>query len=165
VRGAYSYTVEVPDGNQDLGFFVLRKGGKTLLRTPLKDLSASTSVVWSDDNRHFAITWSNGGAVGWFDVKAFRIDGDSVEQLPVAEKAYQAFKARHWCETRGDNIQAYQWSPDSRSLVLVLSVYPTSDCGKEMGYTEGYVVDAETGTVKQHWDLARLNAYLKSHPE
>src|ERR1700744_2990139 len=39
-RADLSYTVEVPDENQDLGFFVLRRGAKELLRTPLKDLSA-----------------------------------------------------------------------------------------------------------------------------
>jgi hypothetical protein len=164
-RGAYSYTVEVPDENQNLGFFVLRQAQKELLRTPLKDLSASTSVVWSDDDRHFAITWSNGGAIGGFEVRVFQIDGASVTELPAISKAFEAFKARHWCEERGDNIQAYRWAADSKGLILVLSVYPTSDCGKEMGHTEAYVVDAATGNIREHWSIKQLNQYLRSHPE
>jgi hypothetical protein len=164
-HGEFSYTVKTA-GNIDLSStFVLRRDGKVMLETPLEELSASTSVVWSDDNRHFAVTWSNGGAAGWFNVKVFRIDGDSVTELPAVAKAYRAFKDRHWREARGDNVQAYNWLSDSRRLVLVLSVYPTSDCGKEMGHTEGYVVDAETGAIKEHWNLAKLNAYLRSHSE
>jgi hypothetical protein len=150
------------EGNGD---FVLRRANKELLRTGLKDLSASTSVVWSDDKRSFAVTWSNGGAIGNFSVRVFHIDGDSATEWPATQQAFDIFKARHWCRTRGDNIQAYRWLPDSRALVLVLSVYPTSDCGKDLGHTEAYVVDAPTGNVKEHWGIRRLNAYMGLHPE
>lgn len=136
-----------------------------MLRTVLKDLDASASVVWSDDKKEFAVTWSDGGAAGGFHVRAFRVAGNTVTELPVAEKAFDAFKARHWCESRGDNIQAYGWLPDSHRLVLVLSVYPTSDCGKEMGYTEAYVVNAATGDIRQHWEASRLERYMRAHPE
>lgn len=159
LRGPFTYMVE-----QD-GFFLLRRNGKEILRTLLKDADASVSVVWADDNKHFAVTWSDGGAIGGFHVRAFQVQGDSVTELPAASKAFAAFKSHHWCETRGDNVQAYQWLPDSRDLVLVLSVYPTSDCGKEMGYTEGYVVDAATGDVRQHWNPKKLNRYIHAHPE
>jgi len=63
-----------------------------------------------------------------------------------------------------DNIQAYRGSGLSR-LILVLSVYPTGDCGKELGHTEAYVVDATTGNIRQHWAIKRLNAYMRSYPE
>jgi hypothetical protein len=122
-------------------------------------------VVWSDDKRNFAVTWSDGGAIGGFYVRVFHIDGDSVTELPSTQAAFGKFKAHHWCETRGNNIQAYDWLADSRQLVLVLSVYPTSDCGKEMGHTEAYVVDAATGNIRQHWNVKQLNSYVRSHPE
>jgi hypothetical protein len=160
-----TYTVEVNSKDDATGDFVLRRADTELLRTPLLDLSASTSVVWSDDKKSFAVTWSNGGASGWFDVRVFRIEGESVTEFKTSQKAFEAFKTRHWCEARGDNIQAYQWLPNSRDLVLILSVYPTSDCGKDMGHTEGYVVDAATGEIRQHWGLKRLEAYMRSHPE
>ena len=157
-KGSLTYTVDGDD-------FVIRRSGKELLRAPLKDLSASVSVVWSDDQTHFAVTWSDGGEIGGFHVRAFRVEGDSFIELLATQKAYDVFKAHYWCETRGDNIQAYKWLPDSRSLVLVLSVYPTGDCGKDLGHTEGYVVDAATGDILQHWGIRHLNAYMRAHPE
>jgi hypothetical protein len=164
-QGDLAYTVEVTSKDDNGGDFVLRRAGKELLRTPLKDLSASTSVVWSSDKERFAVTWSNGGGIGGFHVRVFQIKGDSVIELPATQQAFGAFKARHWCEARGDNMQAYGWLSNSSKLVLILSVYPTSDCGKELGHTEAYVVDASSGAIRQHWSLKQLNAYMRSHPE
>lgn len=132
---------------------------------PLKDLSASVSVVWSDDRHSFAVTWSDGGAIGAFSVRVFHVEADSVSELPAWEKAWTEFKKRHWCRTRGDNIQAYSWLPDSKQLILVLSVYPTGDCGADLGHTEAYVVNAKTGEIEQNWSIKKLNAYMRLHPE
>jgi hypothetical protein len=164
-QGDLTYTVEVNSQDDSGGNFVLLRAGKELLRTPLKDLSASTIVVWSEDRKSFAVTWSNGGAAGGFYVRVFHIEGDSVTEWLATRQAFEAFKARHWCATRGDNTQAYRWLPDSHELVLILSVYPTSDCGKEMGLTEAYIVEAATGDIRQHWSINRLNAYIRTHPE
>lgn len=164
-HGEFAYTVDKLKDNDEDGDFVLRRRDKVLLRTPLKDLSASVSVVWSPDSRSFAITWSNGGASGGFDVRVFQIRGDSAVELPAVGVAYEAFKARHWCPARGDNLQAYRWTSDSKELILVLSVYPTGDCGKQMGHTEGFVVDASTGRIIKNWNRHRLEAYVRSHPE
>jgi hypothetical protein len=139
-QGDLTYTVEVNSQDDSGGNFVLLRAGKELLHTPLKDLSASTSVV-------------------------FHIEGSSVTEWPAVKQAFDTFKAQHWCKTRGDNIQAYQWLPNSQGLVLVLSVYPTSDCGKDLGHTEAYVVDASTGNIQQKWGISQLNAYMRSHPE
>lgn len=157
-KGEYTYRVN------DEGF-VLRHNRRVVLRTGLRGLSASVSVVWSEDSRNFAITWSTGGAIGFFRVRAFHVDGDVVTELPGGKLAWREFTAHHGCKTRGDNIQAHSWLPESQRLVLVLSVYPTGDCGWDMGYTEGYVVDAPTGEIREHWNLKQLNAYLKYHPE
>jgi hypothetical protein len=135
-QGDFDYTVEVNSKDDSGGFFVLRHDGKELLHTPLKDLSASTSVVWSDNNKSFAVTWSDGGAIGNFHVRVFHIERNAVFEWPATRQAFESFKTAHWCKTRGDNIQAYKWLPDSRGLVLVLSVYPTGDCGKDLGHTE-----------------------------
>lgn len=95
----------------------------------------------------------------------FSVQGEKIAELPATETAWNAFKVHYWCETRGDNIQAYNWAPGTDDLVLVLSVYPTSDCGEEMGHTEAYVVDAATGNIQQHWNLDQLEAYMRAHPE
>ena len=162
-EGELSYRVETE--KETAGTFVLARGAMVLLRTQLDDLDASVSVVWSDDQKNFAITWSDGGSIGGFHVRAFHIDGDTVSELPVASRAFESFKARHWCELRGDNIQAHSWLHESRDLLLVVSVYPTGDCGKEMGHTEAYVVEAATGQIREHWNLKQLNTYMRSHPE
>ena len=164
-RGDYSYTIDNLNEDDSKGDFALLRKGQELFRTPLKDLSASVSVVWSRDSHFFAVTWSDGGAIGNFHVRAFRVQDDAVTELPVTRKAFASFKARHWCEERGDNIQAYRWTADSKSLVLVLSVYPTGDCGAQLGHTEGFVVDALTGRIKENWNVRQLNAYIRSHPE
>jgi hypothetical protein len=164
-RRMYRYTVDVTGSLSADAEFVLHRGEKELLRTPLKDLSGSTSVVWADDDRSFAVTWSDGGSVGVFHVRAFHIEGDSVTELPAVSKSFEAFKARHWCKSRGDDVQAYQWLPDSRQLILILTVYPTSDCGEDLGHMEAYVVDASTGDIRQHWNLKELNQYIRTHPE
>jgi hypothetical protein len=163
-RGDLTYTVKVRD-EDDGGTFILRKGKRELLHAELKDLSASVSAVWADDEKRFAVTWSDGGAIGGFHVRVFRIEEDRVAELPAIDKAFAAFKSRYWCKARGDNVQAYDWLEDSRRLVLVLSVYPTGDCGKDSGHTDAYVVDAETGDVQERWGMRRLNAYIRSHPE
>lgn len=164
-RGDFNYRVEVSEQNEKDNVFVVRRAGKELLRTPLKGLSASTSVFWSSDNKSFAVTWSDGGSIGNFHVRAFHINGESVAEWPAAEKAYAAFSAQHWCAARGDNVQAYQWLPNSSELILVLSVYPTSDCGAELGHTEAYVVDAATGSIRERWGAARLESYIRAHPQ
>lgn len=145
--------------------FVLRRGKKVLLHTELADLSGSIRAVWSEDKKSFAITWSNGGSIGVFHVRAFHVDGDSVTELPAVTQAFDEFKARHWCKTRGDNMQAFGWFPNSRDLVLVASVYDTGDCGRDLGHTEAYVVDATTGNIQQHWGFRQLKAFMRSHPE
>jgi len=164
-HGEFTYTVDNLKEDDGGGDFVLRRGDRELIRTSLKDLSASISVVWSPNSHAFAVTWSDGGAIGNFYMRAFQIRGDSVAEMPATQQAFQNFKARHWCIPRGDNVQAYRWSADSRNLVLVLSVYPTGDCGKDLGHTEGYVVEASTGKIEQNWNVRQLNRYVRSHPE
>lgn len=164
-QGYLTYTVEMDSKDDSGGIFVLRRGNRELLRTPLKDLSASVSVVWSDNKKNFAITWSDGGAIGGFHVRVFHVEGSSVSEWPATQQAFESFKTVYWCKARGDNIQAYRWLSDSQELILVLSVYPTSDCGKDLGHTEAFVVDAETGKIQQHWEIAQFKAYMHSHPE
>ncbi len=163
--GDLTYTVEVKPKEDTGGDFVLRRAGKELLRARLEALSASVSVVWSTDKRNFAITWTNGGEVGGFQVRVFHIEGDSIIELPATRAAIEAFEDHHWCAARGDSVQAHSWLPDSRALVLVLSINSTADCGRDVGHTEGYLVDAPTGKIREHWSIKQLNAYMEAHPE
>jgi len=163
-RGAFAYSVRMPPSEEG-GTFVLRRNRKVLLTTPLKELSASVSVVWSQKDDWFAITWSDGGAVGGFHTRVFHVAGDEVRETQAVARAFHDFRSRHSCKERGENVQAYRWDEASESLVLVMSVYPTSDCGKEMGHTEAYFVQATDGAILQHFDLAQLKAYMKTYPQ
>jgi len=64
----------------------------------------------------------------------------------------------------GKTYQAYRWDEANEALVLVMSVYPASDCGKEMGHTEAYFVQPADGGILHHVDLAQLEAYMKTYP-
>lgn len=162
-RGDFKYLVDTTSVEND-GTFVLRKNGEVLLHTILQDLSASVSVVWSPKNDAFAITWSDGGAIGNFHVRVFQIHDRTVEEVPASEKAIANFKLRHYCPSRGNNVQAYRWL-NSDQLLLVTSVYPTGDCGLDGGHMEGYVVHVQDGSIVRHLNLQELKADMREHPE
>jgi len=163
-HGEYRYTV-ITNKDETEAKFQLTKGSAVLLSTPLKDWSASVSVVWSKEGSSFAITWSDGGAIGNFHVRAFKINDSQVVEEPVTKHAFHSFKARHYCIARGNNIQAYEWSSSGDKLLLVLSVYPTGDCGKDLGHMEAYWVQADNGAILQHLTLRELTGYIKLHPQ
>jgi hypothetical protein len=77
--------------------------------------------------------WSNGGAIGGYEVRAFRIVGGQVTELVITKKAEDEFERKHPCPDRGHNIYAVRWLKGSEELLLAMQVYPTSDCGKELG--------------------------------
>ena len=121
--------------------------------------------MWYQDKKRFAVTWSDGGAIGDFHVLTFRIDGGAVIGEPLWQQALKDFKLHHHCAARGDNIQAFAWDQPTRSLLLVLSVYPTGDCGPELGFTQGYFVSDSDGHILRRISDSALVAYRKQHPQ
>jgi hypothetical protein len=158
-QGNLSYSVT------ESGRFTLSREQKMILSTDLKDLSASVFVVWSKRNEWLAITWSDGGAIGNFHTRVFHVAEDRVTEAESVRNAYADFRSRHWCRTRGDNVQAYAWDENTGALVLVTSVYPTGDCGKDLGHTEAYLVQPTDGAILKHLSLHEFNVYAKSHPQ
>jgi hypothetical protein len=156
-----TYSVHATE-NPDDGLFRLKRGVKTIYTTNLKDLSASVSVVWTAAGDWFAITWSNGGAVGGFQTRVFHVEGDKVTERYAARAALREFRSRHSCRARGENEQAYRWDEQTGALILVMSVYPTSDCGRDMGHTEAYFVDPADGKVVRHLTGSQFEVYVKN---
>lgn len=156
-QGAFSYTV-----GED-GKFILSKDHKMVWSTMLKDLSASVFVTWSERDNRFAITWSDGGAIGNFHTRVFHLAGDSINETASTQIAFQDFRGRHWCRTRGDNVQAAGWDRQTGALILVLSVYPTGDCGKDLGHTEAYFVAPQNGAIRRHLNIREFNLYAKRY--
>ncbi len=62
-------------------------------------------------------------------------------------------------------MQAYGWNKKTGALVLVTSVYPTGDCGKDLGHTEAYLVQPINGRILKHLTLGEFNVYAKTHPQ
>jgi hypothetical protein len=123
----------------------------------LRDLSASMFVDWSPDSRAFYFMWSNGGAAGGYEVRTFRIADNGVTETFATRTAERDFDRRHPCPTRRHNVYAGQWLEGSATLLLVVQVYPTSDC-KEMGLYRGYVVRTTDGTIVRGYSEAQLKS-------
>jgi len=163
-HGHYTFTVDTKDKNETDGVFRLLQDNKILLSTPLRHLSASVSVVWSPNDSGFSLTWSDGGAIGMFRTRVFLLEKGLFVEKPITSFAFTDFKKRHFCRARGDNIQAYNW-PSPNSILLVMSVYPTSDCGADMGHLEAYLVSTTNGTILQRMTADQFMAYSNSHPQ
>jgi hypothetical protein len=162
LRDNLTYGVETT--GKAAGDFILRSGPKTLLDTELKDLSSNVWVTWSPDNQRFAVTWSDGGELGGFHVRVFEIEAERVRELFIVDRAVKDFQLRHYCKTRGNNVEAYRWDTPNR-LVVLTSVYPTSDCGQDLGHTEGYIVHVENGHILSRMNSTEVKLYMEQHPE
>lgn len=137
----------------------VRRGTRTIFTFAVDDLSSNAEVVWSPDGRAFAFNYSDGGAIGGFHVRVFLVNGDTVKDASAAiEPAVNGFKSRHSCKTRGNNVTALKWLDDSR-LMLMTEVYPTGDCGQDLGHAEAYIVAVPSGKIEQHLTLEQLKRF------
>jgi|GEM_PF-2275704 len=159
------YEPIVAEGRDGIAILLNAKGAefsvelerRTIFTFTVPDLSSNAEVLWSPDGKSFALNYSDGGAIGGFHVRLFAIDDDKVTEVSRAiEPAVNEFKSRHYCKTRGNNVTALKWLPDSTRLVLMTDVYPTGDCGPDLGHTEGYVVTIPDGKIERHLTLKQL---------
>lgn len=127
----------------------------------------SSSVVWiavdhslevvgsSRNPARIALTYSDGGSIGRFHLRVFLIEGDKVrDDSKSVEAAVADFSTRHFCKPRGNNVTALKWIQGN--LLLMTEVYPTGDCGPDLGHTEGYVVTVPEGKILEHLTLSQL---------
>jgi hypothetical protein len=155
-----------PTENEGATFLFVR-GGKEIFRFAAKDLYSSSVWIAIDHDRaldgthdqaHIALTYSDGGAIGGFHVRVFLIDGNGVRDVSKCiDSAIADFKARHYCKTRGNNVSALKWIRGS--LLILTEVYPTGDCGPDLGHLEGYFVSVPQGTILDHMTLNQLKHY------
>lgn len=141
--------------------FELRRYGKILYHFQVADFSnPNGTVVWAPDGKAFAVDYSDGGAIGNFHVRLFSVSGEAVKDVSTAiEPAVNDFKSRHYCKTRGNNVTALKFIRDARHLLLMTDVYPTGDCGPDLGHTEGYVVSVPDGKIQRHLTLQGLKRF------
>jgi hypothetical protein len=138
-------------GSENNAIFTCKRGKRILQIIKVKDLlNPNGWLVVSPDQSAFAITWSDGGEIGGFHTRVFeRTSQDTFAERPaIVENVIRDFEARHLCKTRGDNFSAVGWL-DINHLILEASVYPTSDCGPDLGYTERYVVQLSNSAIQK----------------
>jgi len=152
-----------PDGDGATFWFV--RNGKTISSFIEKKLTASW--VWiavdhdinsPEEHDRIALTYSDGGAIGGFHVRVFQVTDDVVTDVSNAiEGAVSDFKARHYCKSRGNNITALKWIKGD--LLLMTEVYPTGDCGPDLGHIEAYRVSVPDGKIRERLTLDQLKSY------
>jgi hypothetical protein len=130
----------------------------------LRDLSAGIFLKWSPDSRAFYLMWSDGGAIGAYAVRVFRVSSDAATEVFSTRPAEREFKRRHDCRTRGINVYAVKWLGASDRLLIAAEVYPTGDCGKELGFTLGYAVRVEDGAILERYSARRIGQEMRSCP-
>ena len=139
------------------GWLRVFQGSELISKFTLKQLSAGVWLNWAPDSNAFFLMWSDGGAIGEFHVRVFRVQGSRVVELPTTKIASADFSKKHYCESRGNNAFALRWFGNSESLLIASGVYDTSDCGKDMGLTMAYLVRADDGAI--------ITRYSKSETE
>lgn len=157
-----------PDGAKSIrlvkgGKFGVYEGSHSLTEISAEELSSNIEIGWSPDSTQFFIRWSNGGAIGAFRLRIFRIEHGEVTEMGAPQIAYDHFKKKHFCPERGMNNEfALGWTSDSKQLFLVLAVYPTGDCA-EAALFRGYLMNASTGKIQKAFgereaDLIKKNS-------
>jgi hypothetical protein len=134
-------------------------GGTRLIgHFALRDLSGGVFVKWAADSRAFYVMWSNGGMIGGYSVRVFRVGDRRVKEVPATGRAERDFARSHYCRTRGNNVFAVQWVNGSDNLLIATQVYPTSDCGKDMGLYGGYEVRIDDGSIIHSYSEQQLKS-------
>jgi hypothetical protein len=144
--------------DQEAGSLQVFHDEKLLKEFRLRDLSAGIFLKWAPDSRAFYLMWSNGGMIGGYSVRVFRIAGNRVMEVPATEQAERDFARAHYCQSRGNNVFAINWLGGSDSLLIATQVYPTGDCGKDMGLYGGYEVRVDDGSIVRRYSEKELKS-------
>ena len=109
----------------------------------IDEVSSNVEVGWSPDSSQFFISYSGGGEIGDYHVRLFRLIGQKLTESQAPITIAELFKAKYWCESRGNNLFFLDWTSDSKVGFFVAEVYPTGDCGKQLGQYRGYALNIE----------------------
>lgn len=159
-------TVSSPDNMKSVqltknGKFRVGVGSTILRDLALPDLTSNVEVGWSPDSSEFFVSYSDSGAIGGYHVHLYRVVGNTLEKSPIPATVAERFKSKHWCESRGNNLYFLDWTPDSKVAFLVAEVYPTGDCGKELGVYLGYAVRLQGGKIVRIFDEKQTKSIEK----
>jgi hypothetical protein len=142
--------------------FQVSNNGAVISNFELPDISCYVEVGWSPDSSQFFISYSSGGAIGRYHVYLYRVTENEMKASGVPTQIAERFKRKHWCEARGNNLWFLGWTPNSKTGFFEVGVYPTGECGKELGLSLGYAVNLENGTVSRVFTEKQTEAIEKS---
>jgi hypothetical protein len=137
----------------------VESGGIAIEELTLPDDPVDIAIKWSPDSRSFYVEVS-GNAIGSHLI-AYAVVGHTLLKLQGPEAVAREFAEKHSCKSHGNNLHAVRWEDGSQRLLLMPEVYPESDCGEEMGYREGFLVDAESGKIVKQYPQAVIEAERK----
>jgi hypothetical protein len=111
----------------------------------------------SDDQKWFAINSSDGGAEGGWKISIVHVqqDGTIRDFSDTVTIVMKDFSSRHNCATRGNNYESLRWIAEDQ-LLLTAAVFGTGDCGSDLGYLEGYVLQPSKGKLLKRYSEALL---------
>ncbi len=163
--GRHRVSLSVKDEDDENGGLRVYTGKQLIAKYALGDLSGSVYVNWAPDSQAFYFLWSNGGAIGTYKVRVFKISTNSVQEFVTIKNATMEFERHHSCAYRDTNVFVVRWMKGSDELLLAPQVYPTSDCGKEMGVCRGYRVRISDGAILQRYsEKETISIWRKSCP-
>jgi len=148
----------------ETGIATVESHKQVLGRIRLHNLSAGIFVKWAPDSKAFYIMWSDGGMIGGYHVRVFKISEDRIAELQTLKSAFSDFSEKHRCVSRGTNQFALKWENDSSDLLVAFQIYPTSDCGRQMGVTRGYLVAADSGEILKTYKQKQIKEQMASCP-
>jgi hypothetical protein len=150
IRLLKDLTIRVEANGKDVG----------AIKLPYEDDEpVNTFIKWSDDSGAFYVLIGSNAIDG--QTIAYEMLGDELRELQAPKAVAQEFAKHHSCQTRGNNLYAIRWEQNSHQLLLMAEVYPTSDCGREMGFSEGYVAEAATGKILKRYTSTQIEAMLR----
>jgi hypothetical protein len=155
-----------PSNDEGPTFWFVREG-KDTFEASVNDFHSANAWIAIDHDRplpsgsnhaRVAITYFVEAVGGGELVRVFLIDGNDVRDVSKSiDAAVADFRARHYCEARGNTVAALKWIHDD--LLLLTQVYPTGDCGPDAGHMEGYLVSVPEGKIVRHMTLSQLKRY------
>jgi hypothetical protein len=130
---------------------------------PVEDLA---EVLWAPDSKAFALTQSNGGWVGSWNVAVYLVNEDGIQRINIGDQAFAEFKARKVvrkkdCNIEAPNIGAVAWIDGSSRLIILAEAPPHSSCC-DMGYVKGFLLEIPNGKILARYSRAELGRTFKN---
>ena len=114
---------------------------------------------WAPDSKAFFLTYSDGGAVGNYEVMVYYPSDEGVETIEptsAVEKDFLAYYPK-CAEPETPNLGGVAWVKDSRRLLVAAQVLPHSNCDM-MGTFSLYEIEVPSGKIIKKYDQLRAKS-------